>query len=291
MKWLKAVLGLGVLGAFAYGVWYAREKRVEIPFVGEIERPVELREGVDVPLVLLTPLDSGDSAVGKEVQMVVSENVKAGGKIVIKQGSIATGKVVRSRAGTLLGSITNIPARLEIELNEVKAVDGKPIKLRSHAVGEPYAFNQANTKLDEKPNVVDAVTDPATRDLVTGMAKQIATGQKLTPEDRAKADSQLKDLAASYGLENTTAFLKGSKTNKKEDVAGMLESVQKGDLSGLSGVDLLLAAKAAGEILELGSGLDKSLRGMFKGNNIHARVGTPMRAYVAEKESVKPKKE
>lgn len=291
MKWLKAVLGLGVLGAFAYGVWYAREKRVEIPFVGEIERPIELREGMDVPLVLLTPLDSGDSAVGKEVQMVVSENVKSGGKILIRQGAVATGKVVRSRSGTLLGSITNIPARLEIELNEVKAVDGKMIKLRSQAVSEPYAFTQANTRPDEKPTVVDAVTDPATRSLVTSMAKQIATGEKMTAEDRTKADTQLKDFAASYGLENTTAFLKSSKTNRKEDVAGMLESVQKGDLSGLSGVDLLLAAKAAGEILELGSGLDKSLRGMFKGNNIHARVGTQMKAYVAEKENVRPKKD
>ena len=241
MKWLKAVVGLIALGGFAYGVWYVREKRIEVPFIGELERPIELKEGVEVPLILLTPLDSGGSEEGKSIQMVVSENVKAGGKIVIRQGAIATGKVVRSRAGTLLGALTNIPARLEIELQEVKAVDGKTIKLRSHAIGEPIAFNQANTKPEEKPSAIDAVSDPNTRDLVAGMAKQIATGQQMSDQDKSKADAQLKDLAGRYGLENTTAFLEGSKPEQKKDVAGLLESVQKGDLTGLSGMNLLLS--------------------------------------------------
>ena len=283
MKWLKAVVGLIALGGFAYGVWYVREMRIEVPFIGELERPIELKEGVEVPLILLTPLDSGGSEEGKSIQMVVSENVKAGGKIVIRQGAIATGKVVRSRAGTLLGALTNIPARLEIELQEVKAVDGKTIKLRSLAVGEPFAFDQANTKPEEKPNAKDAVSDPNARELVAGMAKQIATGQQMSDQDKSKADAQLKDLAGRYGLENTTAFLKGSKPEQKKDVAGLLESVQKGDLTGLSGMNLLLAVKAAGEIVDLGSGIDKSLRSIFKGNNIHAPVGTPVKAYVAEK--------
>lgn len=291
MKWLKAVAGLVVLGGFAYGVWYIREKRIEVPFIGEVEKPVELRDGLEVPLVLLTPLESGGSEEGKEVKLVAAENVKVGGKVVIAQGAIATGKVTKSRSGTLVGAITNMPARLEVELDQIKAVDGKPIKLRTHAIGEPFEFTQANTKPEEKSSTVDLVRDEKARDFVASLARQIATGKELNPDDKQKADEQLKDLAGRYGFENTEKFLRGSKGAKKSDIPGLLESVQKGDLQGLTGVDALLAIKAAGEILDVGSSIDRSLRNMFKGSNITARVGTAVPAYVAEDIAIKPRKE
>lgn len=290
MKWLKAVVGLAVLGGFAYGVWYIREKRIEVPFVGKVEKPVELKDGVEVPLVLLTPLESGGSEEGKEVKLVAAENVKVDGKIVIAQGAIATAKVTKSRSGTLVGALTNMPARLEIELNDVKTVDGKTVKIRPHAIGEPFEFTQANTKPEEKGTAVDLVGDEGARSLISALARQIATGQEMSSEDKLKADSQLKGLAKRYGLENTEAFFRGSPAAKKSDVPSLLESVQKGDLRGLTGVDALLAIRAAGEIVDIGSSLDRSLRGMFKGSNINARVGTPVTAYVAEDAQVQTAK-
>lgn len=293
MKWVKALLGLVVIGGFVYGVYAVKNKKVEVPFLPVAEASVVVNDGLEVPLVLVTPLDSGGSPEGKEVRLVVAEDVKGpNGKIVIEQGAMATGKVVKSRAGTLVSVFTNEPARLEVELSDVVTADGSKVRLRGPAPDKPYSFDQSNTKIEESANVVDAVTDPKARELVASLARQIATGQQMSAEDKAQADSQLKDLAERYGFKDTTSFLQGqngAKVEKKNDLAGVLESVQKGDIKGLAGTDVLLAAKAAGEIVNLGAGFDKSLRGIFKGSNIHARVGLPVKAFVAEEKSVTPK--
>jgi len=290
MKWLKALLGLAVIGTVLYlGIYLSRNK-VDVPFIPELAKPIPVKDGMEVPLVLLTPLDSGGTEEGKSVTFVVAEDVKgSNGGVVIKQGSLATGKVVQSRAGSILGAITNQPARLEVELNDVTTVNGKSLKIRGSEPGKPFSFDQANTKPEEKPNAVDAITDPKARDFVASMARQIVTGHEMAGDDKKEADDDLKDLASRYGLESTSAFLNqpSKSQEKKNDVAGLLEAVQKGDTKGLTGVDLLLAAKAAGEIVQLGSGIDKSLRGIFKGNNIHAKVGTPVTAYIAETKSVR----
>lgn len=286
MKWVKALLGLAVIGGFVAGVWYIRENKIkDLPILGDVSVPVDVEEGLEVPLVLLTPLDSGGSEVGKVATLVVADNVNVGGKTVIKQGSVARAKVSRSREGTLIGTVTNQPARLEIELLDVKATDGRNIKLRAHAPGEPFSFTQANTSPDGQLKIADAVADPEAQKFLSALANQIVSGGKLSPEDREKAETQLKDMAKRYGLESTHKFLssKDSGTQKAVGLTDVLESVSRGDLKGLAGEKAVLAIKAAGEIVDIGSGIDQTLRNMFKGSNIHAKVGTKVNAYAAEK--------
>lgn len=288
MKIVKALLGLAVVGAFLYGVSVYRslpkEKQEEI--LPALQGPLVIEDGLEVPLVLVTPLDSGGAKEGQEVKMVVPEDVKGkNGRVVIKQGAIATAKVTKSRGATLLSALSNEPARLEVQLVSVEAANGKTVALRSAKTGQSYEFNQENTRFESKLNVVDAAGDPGAREVVVGMANRIITGQQMSDKDRAKADEQLNDLAKKYGLSSTQALLKekGGSGTRASDVAGIIQSVQKGDLKGLTGLDVALAAKAAGEIVDLGSGIDSSLRGIFKGNNIHAKVGLPMKAYVAKR--------
>lgn len=293
MKWFKALLGLAVIGAFVYGVLLIKGKPGEVPVLPILVAPVTVEKGTQIPLVLVTPLESGGSAEGKEVKLVVAEDVKGpNGKTVIEQGALATGKVVKSRSGSLAGTLTNKPARLEIELVDVVSADGHKVKIQGPEGEKAYAFDQANTKIDESPNLVDAVTDPKARDTVVAIARQLASGEEASPEEKKKADDQLKNLAEKYGLKDTQSFIEGSKDGKstqKTDLSSVIQSVQKGDIKGLSGVDVLLAARAAGEIINLGSGIDKSLRGIFKGSNIRARVGLPVKAYVAEESKIRPK--
>ena len=293
MKWIKALVGLAVIGGFLFFAMQIKEKKIDVPFISPPEAPVELKSGTEVPLVLLTPLDSGGSEVGKIVKFVVAQDVKsASGKVVIEQGAMATGTVKDSRTGTLMGSLTNKPARLSVELIDVVAANGKRLKIRDEALDRPFEFTQDNTNVDNNATVVNAISDPEARNLVANLARQIATGQEMSASDKSKADIQLQQLSEKYGLKDTQAFLKSDQKGqaKNGDVVGLLESVQKGDIKGLTGVDVLLAVRAAGELVDLGSGIDKTLRGIFKGSNIHARVGTPVTAILAENSKIIPKR-
>lgn len=284
MRWLKALLGLAVVGGFLYFVLAVAKKGDGAGALSPPTRTVEAAVGTEVPLILLTPLDSGGSAVGQKAQFVVSEDVVKDGVVVIPQGSLATAKVVKSRSGTLAGTLTNTPARLEAELDSVGTVDGRAAKLKAGPDSNVLTFDAANTRMEEKANVIDAVTDPQARDTVVQTALNLAQGKKFSDEEALKSDAQWRALAEKYGMKETQAFMDAQREEKggHKDLSSVVSAIQKGDLGGLSGLDIVLGAKAAGEIIDLGSGIDKSLRGIFKGSNIHARTGLRVKAYLAE---------
>ncbi len=291
MKWLKALAGLVVVAGFLYGVWALKGKLASAePSTGK-SVTATLAAGTPVNMILLTPLDSGGVKEGKEVKFVVNEDVRSPeGAVVIKQGALATGKVSQSRAGSIGGALANQPARLAVIFDKVESLAGQ-VALACQKAGEDYDFTQANTRLEGNSNAVDAVTDPEARDYVVSLARQIALGEQAPPEEKAKAEKQLKELSQRYGLKSTQELLNGPQdaSHPPKDVSSLLQSVQKGDLKGLTGVDVLLVARAASEIVDLGSGLDKSLRGMLKGSNIHAKIGTPVTAYLAKTVTAKVK--
>ncbi|MBS1715911.1 MAG: hypothetical protein JST30_16405 [Armatimonadetes bacterium] len=292
MKWLKALLGLAVIGGFLYVVFVVMKKEgTDLGLGGALPgKPVEASAGTEVPLILLTPLDSGGSEVGRTVKFVVSEDVVKDGVTVVPQGSIATAKVTKSRSGTLAGTLTNTPARLEAEFGSVTLEDGRTVRLNATPEGPLLKFDASNTRMDEPVNVVDIASDPQARDLVVQSAVNMAQGKKLSDDEARRTDGQWRDLAGKYGLKETRAYMEAQKSeDASHDLSGLIGSIQKGDLKGLSASEVLLGAKAAGEILELGSGIDKSLRGIFKGSNIHARTGLRLKAFLAESVKVKPK--
>ncbi|MBS1721598.1 MAG: hypothetical protein JSS66_01180 [Armatimonadetes bacterium] len=288
MKWLKAIVCLALLGGFVYGAKVFLKRDLPNPFV-KPNPMATLTKGTEVPMLLLTSLDSGTAKVGSEIKLVVSEDVlSSDGRIALPQGSIATGEVVRSRGGTLGGAVVNQPARLEVVFKSVKAPDGTTVPLSTKDERETYEFTTANTSKKGSGNIVDAAADPEARDMVVNAAKKIVAGES-GPTDEA-SEKKWKELADRYGLQETQKFFKGeAQGDRATDLGGALSAVQKGDLRGLTGTDVLLVAKAAGEIVDLGSGVDKSLRGVFKGSNIHAPVGTKVTGKIGKETKVRIK--
>jgi hypothetical protein len=275
MKWIRAALGVMVIGGFVYGVhlW----KSGQAPEVVKTLVPIdtELVQGTEVPLLLLTPLDSGQSKVGDPVKLVVAETVKDGnGRTLVREGETVSGKVVRARQASAGAAIINQPARLEIEFEPVKGADGKPVKLDG-----PYEFTQANTRLDAKPDAATALQDPKARAFARDSVARMLKGESLSEEEKKAADAQLKELADRYGLESARKLSKGDKPGA---TTGAFEALQKGDLSGLAPTEALLAAKALGEVVSFAGGIDDAVKGFFKGSDIRARTGVKVVARVAE---------
>jgi hypothetical protein len=223
------------------------------------------------------------------VKCVVAKNVTApDGRVMIAEGTVVEGKVVRSRGGTLGGSLTNQPARLEVELGQVTTVDGKSVALHGKAEEGRHSFTQANTK--GGGNVVDLAQDPEAQAFLRSAVERMAKGEKLAPEEQKKADAELARLADRYNLDSTKRLLKGDKAEARPSGAqGVLEALQKGDVTGLAGHEVVLGVKALEEIADLGAGLDKSLRGAIKGSNIKAQVGTRLTATTATAVTVRPR--
>ncbi|MCW5936131.1 MAG: hypothetical protein KIT11_02345 [Fimbriimonadaceae bacterium] len=288
MKWVRAILGLGVIGGVVYGAYAWKENRlpVELPAMLKPAPVVHaaLEEGADVPLLLLTPLTSGGSKVGDEVKLVVRDNVKSkDGHTVIAQGTLVEGKVARSRGGTVASALGNQPARLVVELGSVQTVDGQKLALSS-GQGEgqaEYEFTASNTRLDQDTADIQAlVNDPEARDYLLALVK----GE--TPQGK-EPDQKLKKIAEKHGLGRTEKLIQKQGRNEGSGTwADAIKGLQSGNVGSLAGVDLVLAAQAAGEIGDLVGSVDKTLRGTFKGSNIKASVGTTVHAKVADDATV-----
>jgi hypothetical protein len=99
-------------------------------------KPVEVKDGTAVHLVLMQTISSATHLENDVVQFTVTEDVKVGDVIVIPKGSSATGKVKVSDPKGRWGK----SGRLEFAVNQVQASDGSTIRLRATA-----ARGEANT--------------------------------------------------------------------------------------------------------------------------------------------------
>lgn len=284
--------GLAVLGAAGYGYYWMRSNNVRLP----VDKPQELvlAAGTPVSLIVLEPLSSGGSEVGEKVKLMVSEDVKVGKDVAIPRGTEATGEVTRSRSGSVLGSVSNQPARLEIKLIEME-VNGKSVKIRS-AGGEVHAFTQANTVGKQSSENLDAaLKDPEKRKTLEELASKVKDGEKgLSITDLAGVD--FKGLNETFTLPETDEFLShiqktriGSKDEEKtaDAVERIFGGLASGNLGDVVGLDRVLAAKALGEISNLGRKADQKLRGIFKGRNIWVEIGTPVQAKISSQTKIK----
>lgn len=291
VKAVKAFSVVLVLGLLGYGGYLylnpsARPSALDglsnaLPAARKVELPV----GTKLDLVLLTALESGGSKVGEPVDLVVSTDVLTEkGEVIVSKGSIARGEVTKSRSGSTVGTLTNNPARLEITLKDVQAADGQWVPI-GYTVAETvkadrrlvYEFSFANTSAEfVESGVKDLWSDPEAQQTLKDVATGITRGE--LPQGEA-----WDRIAGKLGLDDTKDAIDGT---QKADLKKAVDGLRNGDISGLSGVDLLLAAKAIGEIENLANGVDRQIRGMLKGRNIEAHIGTPVKAVVAEKRTV-----
>ncbi len=296
MKWLKALGGLAVLGAFVYAVLVIRGQAPGPPVSlvpgldSSLVPPPEVRleRGTPVELLLLTPLTSGGSKVGDEVKLVAAQDVTApDGRVVVAQGAPARARVAQSRGATVVSVLANQPARLALEGLSVEAVDGQSLALGGPDGEVTFSLTQANTRPEgAAPDLGALATDPEAQAYLKGLAARALSGKAPTPQEERAGQEQLRRIAERHGMPSTEKML-GDPKKGTSDTAGVIERLQQGDVSGLTGVELVVAAQAAGEVLNLASTVDQSLRGIFKGPNVRANVGTVLKLEFAEAATVR----
>jgi hypothetical protein len=88
---------------------------------------VQLADGARVPMRLMSAISSETSKRGDAVRLEVVEDITIERRLIIEKGAPATGYVVEAIPHKLMG-----PAgRLVFTVNETRAVDGQPVRLRS----------------------------------------------------------------------------------------------------------------------------------------------------------------
>ncbi len=278
------VVGLLVLLLFGVAVFVTKswehKDNTSPPSLESNAKPVSLPKGTSLQLLLLTALDSGGSKVGDTVDLVLAKAVEVGGKLLVPAGARAKGKVVKSRGATVFSALGNEPARLAIELESLQAPDGTPVPL---VVADPdgtYDFTQENTARRRDAANIDKLWDsPEGKQALQDLLAR-TTGAE------PSQDVDLKRISDVIGLKETGRLAdrlhKDADGKSGPDTGDVVSKLLKGDLSSLVGGDLVLATRALGEIQGVVASVDDKLRGTFKGSNIHATAGTPVKASVAD---------
>jgi hypothetical protein len=239
--------------------------------------------GTEVPLVLVEKLESGGTEEGENATFVTARDVVVDDGIVIPAGRSVQGEVVWSRAANVASDIINQPARLQVMFESVELANGERISLSGKATesAEPYEFNRENTGRELSQDTLTRLWDsPDTRQLMEHLAKGMS-GEEELDLDREDAE-QLEFIARELGLDETSQMLENGDSSAVEELERALQRAQGGDLSGFESPEAMLAVAAISELGNLASGVDRSLRGIFKGRNIRAYVGTPVTVYIAE---------
>ena len=255
------------------------------------ERPYELRSrmlprGTEIKLVLLKELNSGGSVVGEEVPFLVSEDVVVLGKVVIAEGTVATGRVKQARReGALSAMLYDRPARLAVELEQTWDVDGRMVPLSAKLNGNDQKllqFNRANTKipLPGDRETANALKTPAKRKVMEMLVDSLK-GSRSIADVKDNAERQLiMDVARALKLHNTVELLLNNR---------ILDLVSLGAKLSNPGIATFYAARAAfgaaqitfraaKEVAHIATHFPGFLSRKFGGRNINAALGLEISA-------------
>lgn len=283
MKWWKALAGIAVLSGFGYFVW-AQANIGHLPWEKAIARsskpaPVLLPKGTPVELILLEGIDAGGTKEGETVDMAVLKDVVIQGKTVIPVGTKAIAEVSKSRGASLLGAVTNRPARLEITLKSIILPGGRKIPISLESGETTYIFTQENTAERLNAAKVDNLwNDPGARDALIGIAKSAVDGKGM-----ADGQAQFKNLADRLGMEKSKQLVDNPTSGLT--LNQVLGAMADNDIGSMQGAQAVLLAQAVGEVSDLVSSVDHKVRGIFKGRTIRANMGTPVMVWTAQTET------
>lgn len=150
-----------LVAGFFVGKFMARSPAIEEGKSKSATREisVEIPAGTTIPLILLDRLQSGQSDEGNSVRLCVANDVSLDGKIVFAKGAEAEGLVSWSRRGDIGSSLANKPARLAIQVQFARAVDGTKVDLSVE--GDQHEFKGDNTQVapDEVPSAPEILSE------------------------------------------------------------------------------------------------------------------------------------
>lgn len=253
---------------------------------------VTLHEGTRVPLILLKPLESGKAQTGDPVPLIVAEDVRdRSGVVLIAKGSPARGFVTWSRRADLTSLVTNRPARLEIVVDEAKAVDGQRIVLTAAEGlhGKGIAFTRSNVGDARAGAALEALWGEAeSRAFVEKLSEGIEKGDWGDLLDSKESAQLLKRVADRVGMPETSSLLE---KNELQRAKATLREVTAGRVAeGLVGGEGAVAVAAVAELTKLAGGVGSRLSRTLDAPNIRAPIGTPVVVNVAQDTMVRAAK-
>lgn len=250
------------------------------------ERSRQLPRGTEIRLILLKELNSGGSVVGEEVPFLVAEDVIVRGKLVIREGTVATGRVKQARReGALSAMLYDRPARLAVELEQTWDVDGRMVPLSARLNGKEqrlYHFNRDNTKipLPEDNETRNALKTPEKRKVLE-MLVDTLKGSTSIADAKDNAERKLiMEVARALRLHNTVELLLNNR---------ILDLVSLGAKLSNPGIATYYAARAAfgaaqltfraaKEVAHIATHFPGFLSRKFGGRNINAALGLEISA-------------
>jgi len=245
-----------------------------------------LPRGQSIPLVLATNLNAGEAKEGQEVALLVAEDVKVDGQIVIPKGTPAKGEVSWSRSEGTLSGMMGQPARLEVKIKELElSQESLQLATDENEPSKPYSFTRSNTGNSVTPHLgVDhLLKEEATRQVLEKLDKAFnGESVDLNSDEGKKA---LIEIARQSGLSDTQKLLDSGKGDIGQ-LQDVISRLQRGDVSGLAKGDLSLSLNSVLELANLVGGLGDRLSRTLKGRTIHASAGTPVTAFAAESKSL-----
>ena len=232
------------------------------------------QEKVEVPLLLLTELSSGGSEEGKRVAFLVTADVAgADGKVIVPKGAVAYGKVVWSRASGAISKFLNEPARLAINLETVAGVEDKPLALTpvgADAKGVLH-LNDENTGIQRASEAVEEVlADPDSKKALEAMLGGLI-GKEMGANDVVAL------LAKRLSLTNIAKLIE---VNSLSDLVGTFKSIAAGEITRIGTAHTGIVLEAITELTGLRKSVGDRIAGLFKGRNIRAYPGTPIKATI-----------
>lgn len=125
---MKKTLLLCLLSLLVISATHAQEDPLPVPSLkGIFDHDVTLQAGTLVLLETSEKIQSSQVTVGKSLQFRVRTQVMAQGRVVIRSGAIAVGRVRAIRSYTF-----NQAEEISIELQYVQAVDGQMVPLNGN---------------------------------------------------------------------------------------------------------------------------------------------------------------
>jgi hypothetical protein len=250
--------------------------------------PITVSKGTAIPLMLAKQLNAGEAKEGDYVPLLVAENVIVNGSTVIPKGTLAEGEVTWSRSEGSLSGLMNQPARLEVRIKGLKLDSGSvALCALQEEPDKPYAFTRENTgkPVTDEAKVEELLKDELNRQLAEKLADLFdgKTPDMSTPD----AQAALQKIAGEMGLNDTSKLLAQGQSNVGQ-IAGTIERLQRGDISGIAKGDLSLSLGAVMELANLAGGLGDKLSRSLKGRTIRAYPGTRLEVFVASDATVHP---
>jgi len=109
-----------------------------------LAKKVTLKAGTLVMLETTESLQSRDMTIGQLIQFKVKTNVYANGKLVIRSGALALGRVKSSHKATY-----NNPEYFTFEMTSVQAVDGQTIELNPTEQTKKGTYSGQGTAIEK----------------------------------------------------------------------------------------------------------------------------------------------